>query len=164
MSDKEMSRQQLLAAEIFGYSYANYINHLDIGNVRFDSMMPQDAATLEQAVTENWDLERVARALDVDTDNAAALVNAARDAIDVVDAENPAEAFRNSVRQLLRRAATEGLDSDEAIEQLVIQICYRVSDLSCLLKRDGNQLSRYSRHFRREPNHEYYDGYFDEED
>ena len=164
MSNKELSRQQLLAAEIFGYSYANYLDHLGIGNVRFDSMMPKDAETLEQAVTEKWDLERVAQALDVDTDDAAALLGAARDAIDVVDAENPAEAFRNSVRQLLRRAATEGLDSDEAIEQLVVQICHRVSDLSCLLKRDGDQLARYSRHFRREPDVEYHDGYFDEED
>ena len=126
--------------------------------------MPKDAEILEQAVVEGWNLERVAKELDVDADNAAALLSVTREAIDVVDAENPAEAFRNSVRQLLRRAATEELDTDESIEQLVTQICFRVSDLSHLFQRDGNQLARYSRHFRREPDMEYYDGYFDEED
>ena len=158
------TRLQLIAAELFGYSYANYIDHLGIGNVRYESLMPQDAETLEKAVTNEWGLERVAESLSVDTDNAAALLTAARDAIDVVDAENPAEAFRTSVRQLVQRAATDGLDSDESVEQLVTQICYRVSDLSYLLKRDGSQLSRYSRHFRREPNVDYGDGYFDEEE
>jgi hypothetical protein len=164
MSDKFMSREQLLAAEIFGYSYANYLDHLGIGNVRFDSMMPKDAKTLEKAVAENWDLKRVAKELDVEADVAATLLTATRHAIEVVDAENPAEAFRNSVRQVVQRAATEGLDSDESIEQLVVQICYRVSDLSYLLKRDGNNLDRYCRHLRRERDVEYYDGYFDEED
>jgi len=31
-----MNRKQLLAAETFHYSYANYDNHLGIGNIRFD--------------------------------------------------------------------------------------------------------------------------------
>ena len=164
MPDEHLTRQQLLAAEIFGYSYANYIGHLGIGNDRFDSMMPHDAAILEKAVAENWDLGRVARVLDVDTDNAAALLNATRDALAVVDAQNPTDAFRASVRKLVRDAAREGLTTDDSVEQLVIQICYRVSDLAHLLERDGNQLSRYCRHLRQEPDVEYYDGYFDETD
>ncbi|MEZ6096640.1 MAG: hypothetical protein R3C03_20825 [Pirellulaceae bacterium] len=164
MKDKRMSRLQLLAAEIFGYSYANYREHLGIGNVRFDSLMPNDAETLERALKEEWKLERVAQELKVDCDIAAALLNATRDAIAVVDAENPAESFRHSVRQLAKQAATEGLATDEEIEKFVIQICYRVSDLSYLLKRDGNQLSRYCRHLRREPEMNYYDGYFEETD
>ena len=125
--------------------------------------MPSDARTLERAVSEDWTLDRVADELDVDADNAAALMTAARNALSVVDAENPAEAFRNAVRQVIQRAAKDGLDNDDAIEQMVVQICYRVSDLAHLLKLDGNQLGRYSRHLRREPDHEYYDGYFDEE-
>jgi hypothetical protein len=32
-----MDRIHLLAAEIFGYSYANYEDHLGIGNIRFDT-------------------------------------------------------------------------------------------------------------------------------
>ena len=164
MPKRKLTRVQLLAAEIFGYSYANYVDHLGIGNVRFDSLMPQDAKILERAVAEAWNLERVAEELDVDPDNAAALMSATRDALEVVDAENPAEAFRNSVRQILLHAGTEGLDSDEAIEQLVIQICYRVSDLSHLLRRDGNPLARYCRHFRREPDVTYGEGYFDGDD
>ena len=164
MSDQPMTRRQLLAAEIFGYSYANYMNHLGIGNIRFDSLMPKDADKLERAVAENWNLDRVARELDVDADTAASLLSSTRDAIEVVDAKNPAEAFRIAVRQVVRRATTEGINDDESIEQLVEQICYRASDLGYLLKRDGIHLSRYSRHLRRERDHKYYEGYFDEED
>ena len=164
MEKKELSRYQLLAAEIFSYSYANYRDHLGIGNVRFDKLMPQDAEILETAVLEDWPITRVAQKLKVDTDIATSLLNGTRDAIQVVDAENPSESFRQSVRQLVKRAAVEGLNDDDAIEQLITQICYRVSDLAYLLKAEGNDLSRYSRHLRRDPNVEYYDGYFDEED
>ena len=44
-----MNRRQLLAAETFHYSYANYANHLGIGNIRFDKLMPDDVDTLERA-------------------------------------------------------------------------------------------------------------------
>lgn len=52
----------------------------------------------------------------------------------------------------------------QAVEQLVTQICYRAADLAYLLKQEGTTLSRYSRHLRREPDMEYYEGYFDEEE
>ena len=164
MENRELSRYHLLAAEIFGYSYANYRDHLGIGNLRFEELMPQDAKRLEAAVSEDWPIGRVAQELEVDTDNAAALVNATRDAIQVVDADNPSESFRNVVRQVIQRAVAEGLNDDEAIEELVTQMCYRVSDLAYLLKAEGSDLSRYCRHLRREPDVEYFDGYFDEED
>lgn len=41
-----MTRYQLLAAEIFGYSYANYQDHLGIGNIRYDRLMPEEAKKL----------------------------------------------------------------------------------------------------------------------
>ena len=162
MSEKILSRHQLLAAEIFGYSYANYSDHLGIGHARFESLMPSDAARLEQAVRERWDLGRVAEELEVDTDNAAALLSATVDALAVVDAENPAEAFRVAVRQVVQRATAEGLDSDESIEQLVTQICYRVSDMAHLLVRDGDSLSAYCPDLRREPNFDDFDVDLDE--
>ena len=46
MEEIKLTRYQLLAAEIFGYSYANYRNHLGIGNARFDEIMPRYAETL----------------------------------------------------------------------------------------------------------------------
>jgi len=164
MENMKLSRYQLLAAEIFGYSYANYRNHLGIGNIRFDSLMPQDAKTLESAVLEEWPIARVAQEIDVDADIAASLLNRTRDGLDVVDAVNPSESYRQSVRQLVKRAAVEGLTDEDAIDQLVIQLCYRVSDLAYLLEAEGSTLSRYSRHLRREPGVEYYEGYFEEED
>ena len=45
-----------------------------------------------------------------------------------------------------------------------MQICYRAADLAYLLKLEGSSLSRYSRHLRRDPDVEYFDGYFDEEE
>ncbi len=81
-----------------------------------------------------------------------------------MDAENPAESFRNAVRLSIRRALAEGLEDDKAVEDLVIQICYRAADLAYLLQREGTALRRYSRHLRREPDVNYGEGYFDEED
>ena len=164
MSDKRLSRAQLLAAEIFGYSYANYVDHLGIGNIRFDKLMPTDAIKLEKAVAEDWPLSRVAQELETDTDNAADLMSATRDAFKVVEAENSAEAFRNAVRQVVERAVTEGFDESDAIENLVTQICYRAADLAYLLKAEGQHLSRYSRHLRREGDVGYDDDYFNGED
>ena len=102
---------------------------------------------------------QVARELDTDTDNAADLIKAARDALRVTEAENPAEAFRVAVRQVVEQAVADGFDEPDAIDQLVTQICYRTSDLAYLLKSEGSSLSRYSRHLRRELDVEY-----DEED
>ena len=78
MEDEQLSRHQLLAAEIFGYSYANYRDHLGIGNVRYDELMPRDAERLEAALREDWPIGRVATELSVDTDNAASLLDATR--------------------------------------------------------------------------------------
>lgn len=100
----------------------------------------------------------------MDPDEAAAALGAFRDARKVVDAENPAESFRHSIRQVIKAALADGLDDDESVEKLVVQICYRASDLGFLLKREGQPLSRYSRHLRREPGTGYSEGYFDEGD
>ena len=55
-----MNRAQLLAAEIIGYSFANYQDHLGIGNVRYDRLMPKTARTLEKAAKENWATSKLA--------------------------------------------------------------------------------------------------------
>ena len=126
--------------------------------------MPSYALKLEQAVLEDWPLLRVAQELDTDTDNAADLIKAARDALQVAEAANPAEAFRSAVRQVVEQAVADGFDEPDAIEQLVTQICYRTSDLAYLLKSEGSSLTRYSRHLRKESEMEYEDGYFDDEE
>jgi hypothetical protein len=159
-----MDRYQLLAAELFGYSYANYEDHLGIGNMRYEKLMPNDARTLERAETERWPVEKVAQKLEVDEEKASELLLAFRRARDVVDAENPAESFRWGVRQSIELAIAEGLRDEASVERLVEQISYRAADLAFLLKREGKPLSRCSRHLRKEPGVEYYEGYFDEEE
>lgn len=152
---RTLNRNQLLAAETFSYSYDNYADHE--GNRRFDEYMPHDARVLEKADREGWSLDRIAEALDVDQELASRLQSSFRDALVVVDAPHPAESFRRSVRQCIQRAKAEGLDSEEQIEALVIQICYRASDLSYLLRCRNEQLHKYSDLLRREPNVTYYD-------
>jgi hypothetical protein len=159
-----VNRYHLLAAEIYGYSYANYQDHLGIGNIRYDKLMPDDARKLERAVAENWPVERVARELEVDEAQAREALRAFHDARDVVDAENPAESFRWAVRQAVERAVAEGLRDENSVERLVTQICYRAADLAFLLQRENKPLSRYSRHLRKEPGVEYHEGYFEEEE
>lgn len=144
---KTMNRVQLLAAEIFSYSYANYADHF--GNPRFDAVMPRWAATLEQAVKERWPIRDVAGSLDVDPERAAELLAAFHRATQVVDAANAAEAFRNGVRQSIEFALEEALTGSEAIEKLVGQVCYRAADLAYLLDLEGSRLSRYSEQLRR---------------
>jgi hypothetical protein len=157
-----VNRAQLLAAEIFGYSFANYADHLGIGHMRYERLMPEDAKTLETAEREGWPATKIAAALEVDVERAEELLEAFKRAREVVDAENPAEAFRNGMRFSIWHALEEGLRDPESIEKLVTQICYRAADLAFLLDRAGKTLSQYSRHLRREPGVEYYEGYFNE--
>ena len=65
-----MDRLRLLAAELFGYSYANYADHLGIGNERYERLMPEAVATLETAEREGWSVLQVAEALKVDVERA----------------------------------------------------------------------------------------------
>lgn len=161
--DPTMNRTQLLAAELFNYSYANYRGHLGV-NERFDHLMPQTVMTLEKAEREDWPLKKLARELEIEPEHAEDLLRGLRDARSVVDAENPAQAFRNGVAQSIRLAMELELESAEDVEKLVRQICYRAADLAYLLKVEGSSLSRYSRHLRRKPDVEYYEGYFDKEE
>jgi hypothetical protein len=158
-----MNRTQLIAAELFNYSYANYQDHLGV-NERFDRLMPETVMTLETAEREEWPLKKLARKLEVEPEQAEDLLQRLQDARAVVEAENPAEAFRNGVRQSIELALDLGLEDEDDVEKLVKQICYRASDLAYLLEVEGSALSRYSRHLRRSPDVQYYDGYFDEEE
>ena len=147
---RTMNRTQLIAAELFNYSYANYQDHLGV-NERFDRLMPETVMTLETAEREEWPLKKLARKLEVEPEQAEDLLQRLQDARAVVEAENPAEAFRNGVRQSIQLAMELGLENAEDIEKLVRQICYCAADLAYLLMVEGSSLSRYSRHLRREP-------------
>lgn len=145
-----MTRLQLLAAEIFSYSFANYASHLGIGHVRFEQLMPNAARDLERAEKEGWTDARLAQALEVELNEVPAWRKRFRDAVEVVDAPNPAEAFRNAVRQALQFEFAPGPAGDAKIESAVKQICYRAADLAYLLQQNGEPLSHYSEALRRE--------------
>ena len=151
----KLDRWKLLAAETYSYSYDNYANHR--GSLRFDRYMPDDVRVLDRAVRESWPLDRIAKELERSEDEASLLLSSFRDALEVVDASSPAESFRRSVRQAIKRALVEGINSEEQIEALVIQICYRAADLSFLLRSRDEPLHKYSDLLRREPGVEYHD-------
>jgi hypothetical protein len=119
--------------------------------------MPDDVRALDRATRESWPLDRIAKELERSEEEASLLLSAFRDALEVVDAPTPAESFRRSVRQAIKRALDEGINSEEQIEALVIQICYRAADLSFLLQARNEPLHKYSNLLRREPGVEYHD-------
>ena len=126
--------------------------------------MPEVARTLENAVKENWSTSRLAKALRVDSDEVEGLTAAFRRACQIVDAENPAELFRNAVRFSIQDVAHDGLKDAKSIEDLVTQICFRAADLAFVLQTRNEPLFRYSRHLRKESGVVYQEGYFDEPD
>ena len=145
-----MDRRQLLAAETFHYSYANYDNHLGIGNVRFDELMPDDVDTLEMAEQENWDDARLAGALQVEEEDVGRWRLSYQRAKAIVDAPTPAESFRHGVRYSIQDAVEDGLAGEKAIDALVVQICYRAADLAYLLDVRGETLTDYSEELRKD--------------
>ena len=143
-----MTRYQLLAAEIFSYSFDHYAGHLGIGHLRFEKSMPETARNLERAEKHGWSDERLAKAIEVDVSEVPAWRKRYQDAVEVVDAQNPAEAFRHAVRQSLAFEFSQ--IGDAQLESAVKQVCYRAADLSYLLDQRKEKLSDYSEALRLE--------------
>lgn len=145
-----LERRKLLAAEIFGYSYDHYEDRL--GNPRFGSLMPGEVDIMEQAEREGWDDARLAHGLEMDVEQMPKLRDMYRQAVEIVDAPTPAESFRRGVRFSIQNAMVEGLEDEEAVEELVLQICYRAADLGYLLRVTGEPLWVYSEELREKDN------------
>jgi len=143
-----MDREKLLAAETFSYSYANYADHLGIGHIRFEKLMPHDVRILERAEREDWPIQKLARALEVDEEMAERFRVSYSRAKDIIDAPHAGESFRRGVRYSIQDALKEGLQSEANIERLVTQICYRTTDLAYLLDLERKSLADYSEYLR----------------
>jgi len=141
--DEGLERRMLLAAETFGYNYASYEDKL--GNPRFDELLPREVDILEQAENEGWDDARLAGSLETSVEEMPLRRRLYRRAVQIVDAPSPAEAFRRAVRFSIQDAVAEGLEDQEAIENLVAEICSRAADLGYLLDVTVEPLSLYSR-------------------
>ena len=153
-----LSRKKMLAAEVYGYSYANYEDHLGIGNLRFEKLMPDDVDILEKAEREGWGSSRLAEALDIPEERVAGFQRSYQEAKEIVDAPTAAESFRRGVRISIQYAIEEGLGDKGSIERLVTQICYRAADFGFRLDMEGRRLSDYSDELREETeyDHEYW--------
>lgn len=143
-----MKRIHFLAAEVFGYSYYNYDQHLGerpgMGNLRFEKYMPADVRVLERAERERWDDARLAKKLEIEVKDVPRYRKAFRHAVEVVDAPNAAESFRHGVRNAIVAAFGKRLASEAEVEALVGQICYRAADFGFLLDSEKKRLSDYT--------------------
>ena len=146
-----LTPKQMLTADLYGYSYAHYAQHVEMGHERFTELMPADVDLLEQAEQEGWGVSRVAQALRMKEEEVSDWQRAYRESKDIADAPTPAEAFRRGVRSSIQRALEEGLAGENAIEGLVTQVCYRAADLGFRLDMEGSRLSVYSEELREEP-------------
>jgi hypothetical protein len=155
--ERRLTRKQMLAADVFAYSYANYAAHLGIGNLRFDKLMPDDIDILEIAEQGNWDASELAEALDIPKERVASYQDSYRETKEIVDAPTLAESFRRGVLSSIQYAVEQGLGDRGSIERLATQICYRAADFAFRLDMEGQQLSDYSEELRRETK-------YDEED
>jgi hypothetical protein len=151
MNQMEMKTEHLLAAETFSYSYANYADHLGV-NVRFERLMPEYVKTLETAEEEEWNTVRLAKALELETEQAQRLLRKYQLAKEIVFAPDAAEAFRIGVKQSIEYALEQGISTTQDVDKLVEQICYRAADLAILLDRESKKLSDYSEQLRRRTN------------
>ena len=163
--ERWLTRKKMLAAEIYGYSYANYENHLGIGNVRFEKLMPDDVDILERAEQEGWDSARIAQALEIPEERVASFVQSYSRAKQIVDAPTAAESFRRGVRYSIEIAIEQGLGDKGSIERLVTQIGYRAADFGFRLDMEGKRLSDYSEELREETefDREYWQKVIDQE-
>ena len=146
-----MTRDQILAAEVFCYSFDNYANHLGIGNLRFEEYMPETVRCIARAEEEGWSDQRLSKEAELDLKDVPDWRRRYREALEIADAPTPAQAFRNGVRQLLVRELQRHQLSDSELESAVTQICYRAADLAYLLKERRESLSKYSQELRSEP-------------
>lgn len=106
--------------------------------------MPEDARLLDAAIDGNFALKESALKLKVSEDDLLDLLVRAKDARRIVDADTPAEGFREGVCQSIKRALKEGLNDDASIDRLVRQICYRAADFGFLLQQEDKELQDYS--------------------
>lgn len=142
-----MTDLQLLTAETFACSYANYADHLGV-NPRFDKYMPDDIKIIEKIVSKGGSAAELATKLDIDKETAEELLAKYLVAKKIVSADNAAESFRPGVKQSILYALEEGLKTEKDIDDLACQICYRAADLAYLLDMERKQLSDYSESLR----------------
>jgi hypothetical protein len=148
MKYTKMSKKHLLAAETFSYSYANYADHLGI-NLRFDKYMPNDIDVIEKFINSNKGVKTLATELGVDEEAAQQLLSSYTTAKEIVLAETAEASFRKGVKASVLLSLELGLKSEEDINNLVSQICYRASDLAYLLDLEEKELSDYSKALRK---------------
>jgi len=143
-----MNRHQLIAAEMYGYSYDHYQDKIDIRHKRFTKYMPQDIRTLEKGLEEGVSDAELAKRLEMDVKDIPNYKAAFERSVLVVDTKNAGEAFKVSLRQTLVNYIERGKFDKENIDAIIEQILYNTTDFAFLLRREDKTISDYSLNFR----------------
>lgn len=145
----ELSDNQLLAAETFGYSYAHYAEKVEY-NTRYSKIMPNDMKTLSKAEKQGWSVKQLAKKFDISEEDAEGFMESYQQAKAIIFAGDAQQSFREAVRQSIENALEDGLSLDDtrAIDKLVKQVCYRTADFGYLLSMEGRELQHYSEDLR----------------
>jgi len=136
-----------MAKTYFLCCHANYADHLGI-NPRFDEYMPNDIDIIEKVVKAGQGIKELANELDVEENIAQQILSSYTTAKEIVYAETAESSFRKGVKSSILLSLESGLKSEEDIDNLVNQICYRASDLAYLLDLEDKELSDYSEALR----------------
>lgn len=89
------------------------------------------------------------------TEEVPQIIERLQDAYRIVEAANPSESFRESVRQKLQVLLGDKISSEEELEKIVVQMCYCAADLGSLLEWEDSRLVDYSEWLRRTPDCDY---------
>ena len=86
--------------------------------------------------------------MDCDYEHADDIMKSFKRAKEIVFAKHAAESFTVAVRHSIEDSLKEGLSTNDEIEKLVGQICYRAADFSYLLELEDKKPSHYSEYLR----------------
>jgi len=143
-----VNRIHYLAAEVYGYSYDNYQEKVEMGHVRFTKYMPQAIKILEKAEIEPISNSELAKKLEIEVDKIDEWKEAYKRAKEIVDAGSAGASFKTGVRETVKNYVEEDKINKESIDALVEQILYRTADFGNLLKRENKELYEYSEMLR----------------
>jgi DNA-directed RNA polymerase specialized sigma subunit len=143
-----MNRIQYLSAEIYGYSYDNYQEKVEMRHVRFTKYMPQTIKILEKAELKPISDADLAKKLEIEIDKIEEWKEVYKSAKMVVDAGNAGDSFKIGIKETVKNFVEEEKMNEEKINELVEQILYRTADFGFLLKRENKEISDYSEMFR----------------
>lgn len=143
-----MNRVDLIAAEVFGYSFDHYQDRIDIRNKRFTKYMPDDIILIEKSISKGKSNKDLAKALKISEEKVEQYKSKYFNAIKVVDSKNAGESYKEGLKITLENFIKRNKLNEQNIDELIQEILYRTTDFAYLLRKENKSISDYSHAFR----------------